>query len=254
MPGLGGSLDGRIAAVSRRHSTRGSSYATREQVVGHHYPAAWKRQGRVFDDAVVGGTNLEDKGPLGGDIAGSRISESRNRNTRQEPERQHCAITHHRGYVGTGYGICMVGKGSCRAALVNFEQASSPMSTNCFSLLKTLLGRFSILRNEPISPQTYIKAHQSRCKSTLRTRLRSIPTQLPHPTLLTVLPSPCSPHPASPRLTSSFAPVSRSFEQVLPSSSHFTSCIPGAGLDMLPRYEDAGASRQRSRARPLFEP
>lgn len=160
--------------------------------MGHHYPAAWKRQGRVFDDAVVGGTNLEDKGPLGGDIAGSRISESRNRNTRQEPERQHCAITHHRGYVGTGYGICMVGKGSCRAALVNFEQASSPMSTNCFSLLKTLLGRFSILRNEPISPQTYIKAHQSRCKSTLRIRLRSILTQL-SPTLLS---SPCSPHPA----------------------------------------------------------
>jgi hypothetical protein len=50
---------------------------------------------------LSGGTNLEDKGPLGGDIAGSRISESRNRNTRREPERQHCAITHHRGYVGT---------------------------------------------------------------------------------------------------------------------------------------------------------
>jgi hypothetical protein len=50
-------------------------------------------------------------------------------------------------------------------------------------------------------PQTYIKAHQSRCKSTLRTRLRSIPTQLPppyspHRAPLTVLPSPCSPHPA----------------------------------------------------------
>jgi hypothetical protein len=31
-------------------------------------------------------------------------------------------------------------------------------------------------------------------------------------------------------------------------------CIPGAGLDMLPRYEDAGASRLRPRARHLFEP
>jgi hypothetical protein len=52
---------------------------------------------------LSGGTNLEDKGPLGGgDIAGSGISESRNRNTRREPpERQHCAITHHSGYVGT---------------------------------------------------------------------------------------------------------------------------------------------------------